>query len=287
MGTLSHFPGPLWLTVTSGYGWRWGRLHRGTDYGSPNLALYQIFRAPIFAPISGAVTTGWEGGGAGNWIWVARGSVLFKAFHLDGYAVRSGDWVEAGDLIGWTGTTGASTGPHDHFEVWISGEVLDPEPMIEEARSTPPPPQPPTEEQELMGAEANITAAITAGTSQVLRSLGVPEGSSVVREIDGVEVELAGDITEAGWSGREYFAGIGTVVDGEVQTDDGRVWEIRRIDRAPFWAKAHVRSIADPDGADGQGLLSLLVKTGRNPHVLWLPPDSREAAELQALPELA
>lgn len=284
---LSHFPGPVWLAVTSGYGWRWGRLHRGTDYGSPNLGLYQIFRAPIYAPIAGAVTRGYEHGGAGNWIWVSREGVLFKAFHLDEYAVDNGAWVEAGDLIGWTGTTGASTGPHDHFELWIGGAVIDPEPHIEAVRNRPPlPPAPPPEELD-MSAEANLTAKIDSSTQQILNSLGIPQGTSVKVEIDGIEHDLADNITEAGWSGREYLVGIGRPqADGSIDTsaDGGKVYEIRRTVEAPFWAKVHVRGVADP--GNGEPFRSLLVRTGRNPHVVWIDPDDPAAAELAALPEL-
>jgi hypothetical protein len=284
---LSNFPGPIWLAVTSRYGYRWGRLHRGTDYGSPNLALYQIFRAPIYAPFSGAFTRGYEDGGAGNWAWVSRQGVLFKAFHLDSYAVDNGAWVEAGDLIGWTGTTGASTGPHDHFELWIGGEAIDPEPHIEAARSTPPLPQPPPEEELDVTAEANLTAKIDASTAQILASLGIPQGTSVKVEIDGVEHDLADNITEAGWSGREYLVGVGHhLPDGTLDTsaDDGKVYELRRIDEAPFWAKVHVRGVANP--ANGEPFRSLLVRAGRNPHVVWIDPDDPAAAELLALPEL-
>lgn len=135
------FPGPSWLIKTSGYGQRVDPLgrgagfHGGVDYGSPNPGVNPICGAPIYAPWDGFVASGSEAGGAGNWIWVTADNRLFKAFHLTSYVVRSGR-VVAGTHIGNTGTTGASTGCHNHWELWQNGVRIDPESSFEDARQS-------------------------------------------------------------------------------------------------------------------------------------------------------
>ena len=46
--------------------------------------------------------------------------------HLDSYVVKKGDWVAAGQLIGYVGSSGRSTGPHLHYAVYKNGEAVDP-----------------------------------------------------------------------------------------------------------------------------------------------------------------
>ena len=50
--------------------------------------------------------------------------------HLSGYAVASGEQVRKGQLIGFVGSTGRSTGPHLHYEVRVAGEAVDPTPYM-------------------------------------------------------------------------------------------------------------------------------------------------------------
>ena len=109
------FDGYAWPAqgvLTSGYGWRWGRLHKGIDIAGP-------VGTPVFAAASGEVIeAGWNSGGYGN---------LIKLKHLDGsvtiYAhnhkilVNSGQKVNQGDQIAEMGNTGFSTGSHLHFEI--------------------------------------------------------------------------------------------------------------------------------------------------------------------------
>ena len=98
--------------LSSGYGWRWGRLHKGIDIAAP-------VGTPIFAAAAGEViSAGWNSGGYGN---------LVKLRHLDGsitlYAhnnrilVRNGQRVNKGEQIAEMGNTGFSTGSHLHFEI--------------------------------------------------------------------------------------------------------------------------------------------------------------------------
>lgn len=106
--------------VTSGYGMRWGKLHAGIDIGAP-------MGAPIYAADSGSVTfAGWAGG-YGNFVTIDHGNGLVTAYgHQSRIAVSSGTSVQRGDVIGYIGSTGDSTGPHLHFEVREDGTAKDP-----------------------------------------------------------------------------------------------------------------------------------------------------------------
>ena len=114
---------------TSGFGPRGGRNHNGCDYGT---VLGRLNGAPIHAPFAGVVNTGYEAGGAGNWVWVtADDGRRFKGFHLSRFEQQTR--VEAGDIVGYVGTTGASSGPHLHAELWQGGQLIDCEPVFDAA----------------------------------------------------------------------------------------------------------------------------------------------------------
>ncbi|MBD2576915.1 peptidoglycan DD-metalloendopeptidase family protein [Oscillatoria sp. FACHB-1406] len=115
----AQFNGYMWPAagvLTSGYGPRWGRMHRGIDIAGPT-------GTPIFAAASGeVVSAGWNSGGYGNMVDIrhADGSVTRYA-HNSKLLVRKGQWVEQGERISLMGSTGNSTGPHLHFEVHPGG----------------------------------------------------------------------------------------------------------------------------------------------------------------------
>lgn len=82
---------------------------------------------PIYATAGGTITTATVFGGYGNCIIIghnARYSSLYG--HMMYFAVGVGDEVKAGDVIGYMGSTGFSTGPHLHFEIWEYGERMNP-----------------------------------------------------------------------------------------------------------------------------------------------------------------
>ncbi len=116
----SAFDGYIWPavgTLTSGYGWRWGRLHQGIDIAGP-------VGTPILAAASGEViSAGWDSGGYGNLIKIQHpdGSVTVYA-HNNSIMVSSGQKILQGQQIAEMGTTGYSTGSHLHFEIRPQGD---------------------------------------------------------------------------------------------------------------------------------------------------------------------
>lgn len=111
------FAGYAWPArgvLTSGYGPRWGRMHRGIDIAAP-------VGTPIYAAASGVVEfAGWNSGGYGYMVDIrhADGSMTRYA-HNSRLLVQRGQEVGQGDQISEMGSTGYSTGPHLHFEIHL------------------------------------------------------------------------------------------------------------------------------------------------------------------------
>jgi murein DD-endopeptidase MepM/ murein hydrolase activator NlpD len=103
--------------LSSGYGWRWGRMHKGIDIAAPT-------GTPIVAAAAGIVTyAGWNAGGYGNLVEITHpdGSETLYA-HNNRILVKEGQPVEQGQQIAEMGSTGYSTGPHSHFEIHVPGQ---------------------------------------------------------------------------------------------------------------------------------------------------------------------
>ena len=117
----------IWPTsggaITSGFGPRWGRMHTGIDIPRP-------YGTPVYAAADGTVVqvvTGW-GGGYGNYIVIYHGGGISTLYsHNSRNAVSVGQEVKAGQIIGYVGSTGRSTGPHLHFEVRVNGSPVNPQ----------------------------------------------------------------------------------------------------------------------------------------------------------------
>lgn len=105
--------------------------HRGVDYAGPH-------GSPVLAPAAGRVAlVGRESDGFeihGNTVGIDHGQgVLSIMIHLSQIYVQEGDMVEAGQAIGAVGNTGASTGPHLHWGLYVNGQSVDPVPWRFEA----------------------------------------------------------------------------------------------------------------------------------------------------------
>lgn len=119
------FQGYMWPArgvFTSGFGMRWGRMHKGIDIAGP-------IGTPIMAAATGIVTfAGWNSGGYGNLVEIEHpdGS-LTRYAHNHRILVSAGQDVIQGQLIAEMGSTGNSTGPHLHFELYPPGtDAADP-----------------------------------------------------------------------------------------------------------------------------------------------------------------
>ncbi len=118
------YPVTNW-NVTSNFGYRWGRLHAGTDVGVPQGTTVRASRG------GQVITAGWVGG-YGNCVIIDHGDGVSTRYgHLSQVLVTVGQYVDQGDQIALSGNTGRSTGPHLHFEIRINGEAVDPLPYLE------------------------------------------------------------------------------------------------------------------------------------------------------------
>jgi murein DD-endopeptidase MepM/ murein hydrolase activator NlpD len=117
--SASGFIWPVNGVVTSGFGWRWGRMHEGIDIAAPS-------GTSIRAAAAGTVIfAGWMGG-YGNLVIIDHGNGLATAYGHQSAIYVGGGSVAQGTVIGAVGSTGNSTGPHLHFEVRVNGSPVDP-----------------------------------------------------------------------------------------------------------------------------------------------------------------
>ena len=106
--------------VTSEYGYRWGRMHQGIDIGAPT-------GTPIRAANGGEVIFSGTQGGYGQTVVISHGGGFSTLYaHQSRIAARDGQRVERGQVIGYVGNTGNSTGPHLHFETRVNGAAQNP-----------------------------------------------------------------------------------------------------------------------------------------------------------------
>jgi murein DD-endopeptidase MepM/ murein hydrolase activator NlpD len=103
-------------TLTSGFGMRWGRMHKGIDIANST-------GTPIYASADGIVEkAGWNSGGYGNLVDIRHTDGSMTRYgHNSKLLVQAGQQVHKGQIIAAMGSTGYSTGPHSHFEIHPTG----------------------------------------------------------------------------------------------------------------------------------------------------------------------
>ena len=115
------------------------RPHHGVDYAAPS-------GTPVYSVADGVVISAGWGGGGGNTVKIKHvGNLQTGYLHLKGFAkgIKKGARVSQGQLIGYVGSTGTSTGPHLDYRIWKNGSPIDPlkvpqepaEPILESHRA--------------------------------------------------------------------------------------------------------------------------------------------------------
>jgi murein DD-endopeptidase MepM/ murein hydrolase activator NlpD len=132
-GDRERFNGYMWPAkgkLSSGFGWRWGKMHKGIDIAGP-------VGTPVYAAASGeVVSAGWSSGGYGNLVKLkhSNGSITFYA-HNSKIIVSTGQNIKQGQQIAEMGSTGFSTGPHLHFEIHPKGKsAVNPMALLPKSR---------------------------------------------------------------------------------------------------------------------------------------------------------
>lgn len=116
-----------YYSLTSGFGMRLHpiqkvyKMHNGVDMSCAT-------GTPIYASRSGQVTVAsYQAGGAGNYVSINHGDGFSSVYmHMTHYIVSVGQYVNAGQVIGYVGSTGGSTGPHLHFGISYNGTYVNP-----------------------------------------------------------------------------------------------------------------------------------------------------------------
>jgi len=119
------------VKLTSDFGMRWHpvlggrRQHKGVDLAAP-------IGTPIHAAADGVVERADWFSGYDLYVAIEHGGEIETRYgHMSRLNVASGQMVHKGDIIGYVGTTGRSTGPHLHYEVRIAGEAVNPMPYLQ------------------------------------------------------------------------------------------------------------------------------------------------------------
>lgn len=119
-GGVAFLENPSRGSITSNYGARWGKLHKGIDIAG-NIG------DPIKASLDGKVVEAYYSSSYGNVITIDHGNGIQTLYaHCSKLLAKVGQEVKSGDIIAKVGNTGRSTGPHLHFELRVNGDAINP-----------------------------------------------------------------------------------------------------------------------------------------------------------------
>ncbi len=160
--------------ITSGFGMRFhpilgfSRMHSGTDLAAP-------WGSPIYAVADGVVVFVGPHGGHGNYVRLEHGGGTGTGYgHMSRFAVSSGMRVRAGQVIGYVGSTGLSTGPHLHYEVFRNGVSVDPMSMHFTVRNG-------VDKKELAAFKARLAGLMQVKPGAALGPIGAATGQIASR----------------------------------------------------------------------------------------------------------
>ena len=173
--------------------------HRGIDYGTP-------MRTPILASAEGTVhATESLTVGYGRYIMLKHtGNYITVYAHLDEILVRTNQSVHKGQVIGYSGTSGNSTGPHLHFELRLNGITIDPKPYMQSVLDPDPNNNTPNTEKPEFSTLQKGTAIVVCDCVNVRCHCDM---SRVMKQLHRGDIIAIGDqVTEyMGLPFRDYF----------------------------------------------------------------------------------
>ncbi len=122
--TPSIWPVAGWLT--SSFGNRRDPFSGGRDF-HPGLDISANYGEPVLAPAAGVITNASVTGNYGNLVVIDHGfGIVTKYGHLSRFGVMNGQEISRGDVLGYVGSSGRSTSPHLHYEIWINDKITNP-----------------------------------------------------------------------------------------------------------------------------------------------------------------
>ncbi|MDR2851053.1 MAG: M23 family metallopeptidase [Desulfovibrio sp.] len=128
-GILASMPS-IWPTagfISSSFGPRSSPFNGRSSEFHKGLDINNRIGTPVVAPAQGTVVLVALDGAYGNSLEIDHGGgIITKYAHLQRWAVKEGQWVKRGEIIGYVGTSGRSTGPHLHYEVRLNGMPVNP-----------------------------------------------------------------------------------------------------------------------------------------------------------------
>lgn len=162
--------------VSSSFGFRthpisgYKKMHQGIDFAAGT-------GTPVVAPADGVVVEARRWGGYGNWLRIRHNNGLESGYgHLSRYGsgIRAGQRVSQGQIVAYVGSTGASTGPHLHYELWRGGRRINPAGVRTQ------------EGTELAGADLTAFRAEKARIDRIIASGGQKRPSMQQASVDGL-----------------------------------------------------------------------------------------------------